>query len=118
MSRKTETVAERFARLQREKEEAEAKAKTEEKESTSLVSQLTHETDGEPDFAQLAAKLKSRKEEETPVSTETVKFTIYIDKPVAEAFQALCVKRGDQRRFATEAFAEFVKRKVRELDID
>ena len=120
MSNQKETVKERLARLQREKEEAEAKAKAEagENDPASLVSQLTHETDGEPDFAQLAEKLKSRKEEETPASTETVKFTIYIDKPVAEAFQALCVKRGDQRRFATEAFAEFVKRKVRELNID
>lgn len=112
---KHETAEARIARMKREREEA-AKKAAEEKDN--LVGQLTHKTDGEPDFAQLAEKLKSRKEEETPTATETVKFTIYIDKPVAEAFQALCVKRGDQRRFATEAFAEFVKRKVRELDID
>lgn len=116
MSNQKETAKERLERLKREKEEA--AAKTGDKESTGLVSQLTHESDGEPDFAKIAEKLKSRKEEETPASTETVKFTIYIDKPVAEAFQALCVKRGDQRRYATEAFAEFVKRKVRELNID
>lgn len=112
---KHESAEERIARMKREREEAAKKAA---EEKSDLVGQLTHETNGEPDFAQLAEKLKSRKEEETPAATETVKFTIYIDKPVAEAFQALCVKRGDQRRFATEAFAEFVKRKVRELNID
>lgn len=114
MSNHKETAKERLERLKREKKEA----KGGETENTGLVSQLTHESDGEPDFALIAEKLKSRKEEEKPTTTETVKFTIYIDKDVAQAFQALCVKRGDQRRYATEAFAEFVKRKVRELNID
>lgn len=112
---KHESAEERIARMKREREEAAKKAA---EEQSNLVSQLTHEATGEPDFAQLAEKLKSRKEAEAPTTTETVKFTIYIDRDVAEAFQALCVKRGDQRRYATEAFAEFVKRKVRELNID
>lgn len=111
MSNNTETAAERLARLKREKEAAK------EAGGTDLVSQLTHESDGEPDFAELAEKLKNRKEGVEAAKPEWIKFTIYIDRPVAEAFQALCTERGDQRRYATAAFADFVKKKSKELGL-
>lgn len=111
-NKKTESALDR---LKREREEA-AQRKAEEK--TDLVDQLTHESDGEPDYAAIAEKLKQRQADNATTSPDYVKFTIYIDRPVAEAFKALCTQNGDQRRFATAAFADFVKKMARELDID
>ena len=110
---KKETAAERLERMKREKEAA----KQQTKDNTDLVGQLTHESNGEPDFEELAEKLKKRQDEEKEgsVLSGAVKYTIYIDSAVAEAFQALCLKRGDQRRYANEAFRDFVQKKAREL---
>lgn len=112
MSNKPETSMERMERLKREREAAKAKS------GEKIVGQLTHESTGEPDFAQLAAKLQERKEKETtPTTAPLVKYTIYIEEDIANAFKALCIKRGDQKRYATQAIKEFVEKKVRELDI-
>ena len=106
-----ETAAERLARMKREKEQADSG-------DSKLVSQLTHESGVEPDFKEIAQKLKERQNKEKKShTTGVVKYTIYIDEDVAESFQALCLERGDQRRFATEALADFVRKKARELDI-
>lgn len=111
MDRK-ESAAERIARMRREKEAATAT------DNTDLVGQLTHQSAGEPDLAALAEKLGQRKDKEKVSVTETaVKYTIYIDKPVATAFDALCINRGDQRRYATEALRDFVLKKSRELGL-
>lgn len=121
MSNQKETVKERLARLQREKEEAEAKAKAEagEKDPASLVSQLTHEDNGEPDFAEIARKLQERKSQEVQgENADYVKMTIYIREDIAASFNALITKRGQQKEFANQALADFVAKKVRELDID
>lgn len=114
MSNKHESAAERLARMKQEREAAKQDGGTEE-----LVSQLTHESTGEPDFAEIAKKLQERHEAEKAPSAldNTVKFTIYVDASVAEAFRALCIERGDQRRFATQAFADFVNKKVKELGL-
>lgn len=116
MSKNKESVAEKLARLQRESGES---ATTAPVSDTDLVAQLTHEDAGEPDFAGIAEKLKGIKEaEKEPSFLEgTTKFTIYVDNDVAEAFKALCVNRGDQRRYATQAFADFVSKKVKELGL-
>lgn len=114
MSKKrTESVQERLERMKREKEAAKKAAPTEE-----LVSQLTHESNGEPDFAELADKLKARQDEKKVYPRKGyVKYTIYIEEPIADAFNALCLERGDQRRFASEAIADFVQKKARELNL-
>lgn len=105
---------ERIERMRREKEEAKEKVSTDK-----IVQQLTHESGGEPDFAEIARKLKERQDaEKTSALAGAVKYTIYIDEDVSEAFQALCIKRGDQRRYATQALREFVLKKTKELDID
>ena len=110
-NKKTETAQER---LRRQREEAELRKQT---DGTDLVGQLTHESDGEPDYAALAEQLKQRQANAPAAKPDYVKFTIYIDRPVAEAFKALCTQVGDQRVFATEAFADFVKKKAREEGI-
>lgn len=110
-NKKTESAQDR---LKRQREEAEQKRQ---QEVTDLVGQLTHESNGEPDYAAIAEQLKQRQETTSAAKPDYVKFTIYIDRPIAEAFKALCTQVGDQRVFATEAFADFVKKKAREKGI-
>lgn len=114
---KNRSVQDRIAQMKKAQEEAAAKGNT--IADTNLVEQLTHEDEGQPDFAAIAEKLKeSQESEKEPSFLEgTTKFTIYVDNDVAEAFKALCVKRGDQRRYATQAFSDFIVKKMKELGI-
>lgn len=106
-----ETAIERLERMKREKEEA-----TSAKEEYNLVGQLTHETDGEPDFAAIAEKLKERQAQEARGENDGhVKMTIYIKQDVADSFNALITKRGQQKEFANQAIADFVAKKAKEL---
>lgn len=116
MSNHKETVAQKLARLQRETDGA---GSAEQNTNADLVEQLTHEDAGEPDFAAIADKLKANldAEKEPSFLEGTTKFTIYVDNDVAEAFKSLCVKRGDQRRYATQAFSDFVIKKMKELGL-
>lgn len=116
MSNNKESVAAKLARLQKETGEA---GTADPITNADLVGQLTHEEAGDPNFAELAKKLEERKEAEKKPSANanTEKFTIYVDKDIAAAFKALCTERGDQKRYATQAFAEFVARKVKELGL-
>ena len=111
MERK-ETAAERLARMKREKEAAT------EGNTSELVGQLTHESTGEPDYTALAQKLREHLDgDPSSVNNPKVKLTLYIEQPVAEAFKALCVKRGDHAAHGTEALSDFVKKKAREMGI-
>lgn len=114
---KNNSARDRIERLKREQEEAAAKGNT--IADANLVEQLTHEESGKPDFAAIAEKLKENQGvEKKPSFLEgTTKFTIYVDNDVAEAFKALCPNRGDQRRYATQAFADFVNKRVKELGL-
>lgn len=112
--RVNESVQDRLERLKREKEEAKAAAP----DSTDLVGQLTHETDGEPDFTEVARKLQERKEAEAQGENEGYqKMTIYIRDDIAASFNALITKRGQQKEFANIALADFVKKKIKELGL-
>lgn len=116
MSNDKNRVASKLARMQKETGEAGAAVPS---RNDDLVEQLAHEEAGQPDFAELANKLKERKDAEKEPSflESTVKFTIYVDSDVAEAFKALCIERGDQRRYATQAFSDFVLKKTKELGL-
>lgn len=117
MSNQKETVKEKLERLKREKEAAAAKAG--ETESAGLISQLTHESSGEPDFAEIARRLEERKAQEAKGENEGyVKMTIYIREDIAASFNALITKRGQQKEFANQAFKDFVAKKIRELGLD
>lgn len=111
---KNKDALDRIEQMRRAKEEAAAQGGT--IEGSNLVEQLAHEDTGAPDFAAIAKKLNESKEaEKKPSFIEgTTKFTIYVDNDVAEAFKALCVDRGDQRRYATEAFSDFIIKKAKE----
>lgn len=112
---KKETVAEKLKRLQRESGEA---GPVDPVQNTDLVAQLTHEETGEPDFSELAKKLEERKAQEAKGENENhVKLTIYIRKDIADGFNALITKRGQQKAFANEAFADFIIKKSKELGL-
>ena len=112
---KKETTQERLERMKREREEAAKKAG----EDGQLVDQLTHKSDGEPNFAEIARRLRERQEQETKGENDGyVKMTIYIREDIAEAFSSLVTKRGQQKEFANIALADFVQKKIRELGLD
>ena len=92
MSKKNETAKERLARMQREKEEAEARAKASEKEGSSLVSQLTHETSGEPDFTEIARKLEKLEITVSAPTTDGKK--LYGAVSVSDILAAIEANRG------------------------
>lgn len=105
-----ETMEEIRERLRREKEAARAGVTKPE-----VVSRLAHESSG-PDFAKIAEDLKRRHEEEKHSLNEGhVKMTIYVEENIAAAFNALCIKRGDQKKYLNEALADYVAKKYREL---
>ena len=72
-----------------------------------------------PDFAKIAEMLEARKQEEAKGENDNhIKDTIYVEETVYRSFNALCVRRGDKKKFVNEALADFVKKKIKELGID
>lgn len=115
MSNHKETVAEKLERLKREREEAASKGGT---ENTDLVSQLTHQDAGKPDFTEIARKLEERKAMEPKSENDDhVKMTIYVREDLARSFAALCTKRGQQKEFINQAIEDFIVKKTKELDL-
>lgn len=112
-NKKEETTAERLARMKKEQEAAKAGKDTE------LVGQLTHTSDGEPDFAAIAEQLKaqSKKRADKGANEDYVKMTLYVEKDVAAAFRALASRHGLQKEYTNEALKDFIKKKSRELGI-
>ena len=112
--KRPETALQRMERIKLERE----KAKERTGAGETLVGQLTHEEDGEPNFEELARKLEERKAQEAKGENEDyVKLTIYIRKDIAAGFNALITKRGQQKEFANQAFADFIVKKSKELDL-
>lgn len=111
-------ASDRIEEMRRAKEEAAANGDT--IADSGLVEQLAHEEPGKPDFAAIAEKLKERQgSEKKPSFLEgTTKFTIYVDNDVAEAFKAFCVNRGDQRKYATQAFEDFIIKMTKEMGME
>lgn len=108
-----ETAQERMARLKREREAAKKAG-----DDSQIIGQLTDENAGEPDFSEIAKKLKERKKKETKGENDGyTKMTIYIRDDIAETFNALITKRGQQKEFANQALSDFVAKKIRELGL-
>lgn len=113
---KKETTQERLERMKREREAAAKKAGD---TDSSLVDQLTNPEGGEPNFAEIAQKLRERQEQETKGENDGYeKMTIYIRQDIADAFNALSTKRGQKKEFANIALSDFVQKKIRELNLD
>ena len=116
MSNEKESAVERLARMKREKEAAAEKEK--EAKGSDLVGQLTHETDGSPDFTEIAKKLEERKAQESKGENEGyTKMTIYVRDDIHRGFNALITKRGQQKAFINQALSDFIQKKSRELGL-
>lgn len=77
---------------------------------------ILHQEEEKPDLAQIAKELQERHENEAHGENEGyVKDTIYIREDIYKAFNALCVKRGDKKKNANQAFEDFILRKYAEL---
>lgn len=116
MSNHKNRVADKLAQMQKETGEARSADPI---HNADLVDQLTHEDAGEPDLAAIAEKMKERMADEAmPTFNErTEKMTIYIDADVAEAFNAMCVNRGDKQRYATQALRDFTIKMAKEMGL-
>lgn len=113
MTKNNESAAERLERLKKEKEAAKVLNR-----ETPLVEQLTHESNGEPDFNAIAEKLEERKKTEAKGENDNhVKLTIYVEESLARSFNALITKRGQQKEFINEAIRDFVQKKIKELGL-
>lgn len=110
-----ESVKEKLERMRRE---TGAAGSVDTIENADLVEQLAHEETGKPDFTELAKKLEERKSQEAKGENDDhVKLTIYIRRDIADSFNALITKRGQQKAFANEAFADFILKKSKELGL-
>lgn len=116
MSNDKKRVADKLARMRRDTDEVGA---ADQSAHADLVEQLAHEESGEPNLAAIAEKLKARQAAEAVPSfnERTEKMTIYVDADVAEAFNSLCVNRGDKQRYVTQALREFTIKKAKELGL-
>lgn len=96
-----------------------AKSKDESKQTQAqaeMRAHMTEQKDEAPDFAQIAADLQKYHEEEKHSPNDGhVKDTIYIQEDIAKSFNALCIKRGDKKKFVNQALADFVLKKHKEL---
>lgn len=96
-----------------------AKSKDESKQTQAQAEMRAHMTEGKdesPDFAKIAAELQNRHARMKRSPNEGhVKDTIYIQKDILESFNALCLQRGDKKKYVNQALADFVLKKHKEL---
>lgn len=72
-----------------------------------------------PDFAKIAEELQQIHEEEAhSLNDKHMKMTIYVRTDVAKAFNSLCIKRGDQKKYINQALSDFVARRYKELQAE
>lgn len=81
-----------------------------------VIQQIIHQEEDKPDFEKIAEELARRHEEEKrSLNDEHIKDTIYIQKDIYKAFNALCTERGLKKQYVNEAIADFVQKKYKEL---
>lgn len=84
-----------------------------------VISGIIKQEQEAPDFAKIAEELQQRhKEEKRSLNDGHIKMTIYVETDIANAFNALCIKRGDQKEYINQALSDFVARKYRELQAE
>lgn len=109
MSNNRESVTERLNKMKQAKKES---------QTNEVIKDLSKENSTD-DFSEIAKQLQERKEREAKGENEGYqKMTIYIRDDIADSFNALITKRGQQKEFANIALADFVKKKYRELGMN
>ena len=95
--------------------EAMRKQESENKPSA-VIDGIVHQEEEKTDFSKIAQELQERHEKEAKGENfDHVKDTLYIEKNIYKAFNALCVKRGDKKRRINEALAEYVEREYKKI---
>lgn len=107
---KSKKVNERLSSLAQQKEHFVPGDKSE------LVSKIMHQEEEATSLDVIAKELQERREAEAVGENEGfVKDTIYIRKDIYEAFNALCLKRGDKKKHANAALEKYVLEQYRKL---
>ena len=97
------------------------KQKKAEKSRPDVVASIVDGETADNKLKAIAEELKKRKDEYDPRAKDGgfkdnyVKDTIYIEKDIYEAFNALCLEYGDKKRYANQAFKDFVMKKHEEI---
>ena len=103
-------VNERLNSLQQQKETFTPTDKGE------LVSKIMSQEEEPVSLDDIARELQERREAESISENDGyVKDTIYIRKDIYDAFNALCLKRGDKKKHANAAFERYVLAEYRKL---
>lgn len=107
-------IKQRLAELEKQKQ-------TSSKNRPDVVASIVDGDTADSKLKEIAEELKKRKEEYDPkakdgrFSENYVKDTIYIEKELYEAFNALCLEYGDKKRYANQALRDFVIKKHEEI---
>ena len=81
-----------------------------------LVSKIMNQEEEATSLDAIAKELQERREAEAVGENEGyVKDTIYIRKDIYEAFNALCIKRGDKKKHANAALERYVLEEYRKI---
>lgn len=81
-----------------------------------MMAQMTDKKDDTPDFSAIAEELEARKHSEAKGENDGyIKDTIYVEASIYKSFNALCVRRGDKKKFTNEALAQYVEREYKKL---
>lgn len=103
-------VNERLSSLQQQKEHFTPGDKGE------LVHKMMNQEKEDVSLDDIARELQERREAEATGENEGyVKDTIYIRKDIYDAFNALCLKRGDKKKHANAAFERYVLEEYKKL---
>lgn len=105
-------INERLNSLQQKKEEL----TTHNGDKGELVNKIMNQDEEVTSLDAIAKELQERREAEAVGENEGyVKDTIYIRKDIYEAFNALCLKRGDKKKHANAAFERYVLEQYRKI---
>lgn len=106
-------------RLNKRLNQVAAKSGTVRASQAEMMAQMTDQKNDDVDFKDIAAKLEARKKQEAKGENEGyIKDTIYIEETLYKSFNALCLKRGDKKKYTNQAIADFIKKKYKELQIE
>ena len=104
-------INERLSSLQQEKEHF-----TKPGEKVELVNKIMNQEKEVKTLDDIARELQERRETEAVGENDGyVKDTIYIRKDIYDAFNALCLKRGDKKKHANAALERYVLEQYRKI---
>lgn len=81
-----------------------------------MIGGIVSQEEEKTDFEKIAQELEERqKKEAISMNSDYVKDTLYIQKDLYKAFNALCIKRGDKKQHVNRAIAEYVQKEYKRI---